>query len=397
MAKKSGIREISSTAKKEKAKRKVRATSVSPKKSAAKVKPVLGVAAKRTTGSKLRKKKTPAKTTKVGTKKQKEPLKRPRRTRLITEKKTAPKKSTGRKPAKTPLKTSPKTGRPRKAEERLKKPRAKITATPTAKKKSGREQVRQKQAEKTKKTTVKTEKRPTARKTVKAEVLRKRKTTAEKLPAPRAKLKKPVGRIATKIIEDTKTAPAGRAAKKRPSRKPADVKKIRPTGGLKRVKDKTRLRSIVVKPSATLTRMAPPAEVSSLPALPEQLPAEYGENNITLLTVNPYRLFAFWEVRRETQQIFKGILNLRVYDVTGIDFDTHDAHSYTDRELTARVGKMYIDVNPAKEYIADLGILFNGIFIGFARSPRVSTPGPGIPEEEEFLTEGPAAGTRVGY
>jgi hypothetical protein len=58
---------------------------------------------------------------------------------------------------------------------------------------------------------------------------------------------------------------------------------------------------------------------------------------------------------------------------------------------------MYLDVAPAKEYIADIGIFYNGIFMGIARSRRVSTPGAGAPGEEEFLPEGLDIGIRFGY
>jgi hypothetical protein len=104
------------------------------------------------------------------------------------------------------------------------------------------------------------------------------------------------------------------------------------------------------------------------------LPEEYGENYVSLVTVDPYRLFAFWEVREETLEIFRGEVDIRVYDVTDVDFDMVDANSYLDVKVDARIGKCYISVSPEREYLADVGIIFDGIFISIARSARVSTP-----------------------
>jgi hypothetical protein len=115
------------------------------------------------------------------------------------------------------------------------------------------------------------------------------------------------------------------------------------------------------------------------------------------MTVNPYKLFAFWEVRKETLNVFRGNLTLRVYDVTDIDFDSMQANSFRDIAVHERVGKAYVNVSPSKEYIADIGIVYTGILITIARSPKVSTPGAGIPTAEEFLQEIFDDSIRVGY
>jgi hypothetical protein len=127
------------------------------------------------------------------------------------------------------------------------------------------------------------------------------------------------------------------------------------------------------------------------------LPEEYGENSVTLMTVDPCRLFAFWEVREKTLEIFKGQVNIRVYDVTGIDFNMMDTNSYLDISADARVGKCYINVSPEREYLADAGIIFDGIFIAVARSSRVSTPRAAVPEEGVFPYGIWQTGLRTGY
>jgi hypothetical protein len=127
------------------------------------------------------------------------------------------------------------------------------------------------------------------------------------------------------------------------------------------------------------------------------LPEEYGENAITLMPVDPHRLFAFWEVREETLKIFRGQADVRVYDVTGIDFDMMDANSCLDIRTDDRIGKCYVGVNPGREYIADVGIIFDGIFIAVARSAKVSTPRGTVSGEGVLSYDLEETGFRTGY
>jgi len=130
----------------------------------------------------------------------------------------------------------------------------------------------------------------------------------------------------------------------------------------------------------------------------EPLPSEYGEDSIALITVNPYRIFAFWEVREDTLKLFQGIITIRLYDITDINFDYMDANSYLDREVSERIGDMYLDVSPAKDYTADIGMLSSeGNFITIARSHKVSTPGITVAEGFESLVKTSGTGMRVGY
>lgn len=130
----------------------------------------------------------------------------------------------------------------------------------------------------------------------------------------------------------------------------------------------------------------------------ETLPPEYGENTITLITVDPNKLFTYWEVREDILTIFTGNLNIRVYDVTGIDFDGMNANSYFDIAANERIGSCYIDVSPAKEIIADIGIIyFEGIFITVARSNKVSTPPIPVSEEGMLPQKLYDTSLRIGY
>lgn len=105
------------------------------------------------------------------------------------------------------------------------------------------------------------------------------------------------------------------------------------------------------------------------------LPAEYGENRITLMTVDPWKLFAYWEVRGSTLAKLKGKLVLRVYDVTGIYFDGRNANIVFDIPIHERIGDSYIGVGPNRDFIVDIGIVSpERSFTAIARSTKATTP-----------------------
>jgi hypothetical protein len=118
----------------------------------------------------------------------------------------------------------------------------------------------------------------------------------------------------------------------------------------------------------------PAEERKQTPVPLEKLPSEYGENGITILVVDPYKLFTFWEVREDTLKMFGGILAIRLYDVSGVDLERLDAKNFYDILLNDRIGSLYIDVSPDREYISDVGVLYDGIFISIARSNKVRSP-----------------------
>jgi hypothetical protein len=119
-----------------------------------------------------------------------------------------------------------------------------------------------------------------------------------------------------------------------------------------------------------------PEKEEMYPPLPvEILPEEYGEDSIALMTVDPMKLFVYWEVTEETFAKHKGNLNIRLYDVMGIEFDDTNAKSCFDIVVNSGIGNLYLVVNPEKEFIADIGIVdSSGTFSVVAKSNRVSTP-----------------------
>jgi uncharacterized protein len=189
--------------------------------------------------------------------------------------------------------------------------------------------------------------RPTARPTVK--------TRAKKAPAP-----KPASRAAKAGAVKART----RLAKKRVEPEPE-------TGA----RSKFDLGSRVAEPRA------------------DHIPWGYGQDRITILPIDPRRLYAYWEVRDESiaaarQALGKGgrdaWLNLRVYDITGRIFDGTNAHGYFDQKVDRDTRQWFFDINkPSSTHCVEVGMKsYEGYFVKIGRSGRVDFPraepwGPG--------------------
>ena len=141
-------------------------------------------------------------------------------------------------------------------------------------------------------------------------------------------------------------------------------------------------------------------KIESIAATAEKaLPAEYGEDRITLMTVDPWKLFAYWEVKENTLSKIKGTLVLRVYDITGIYFDGKNANLVFDVPVHGRIGDSYIGVGPDKVFIVDMGAVSKaGDFVMIARSNQALTPALKVAKEEGALPqEIYEVGTVTGY
>lgn len=207
-------------------------------------------------------------------------------------------------------------------------------------------------------------------------------------------------KIAKKTVKE-KVLPG--VEKKISDRKVRKVKKVPVAETIKKMPEQ-----MVQQPSVPMG-MARPYEIKAEQEVPYEveagyqpipvgtLPAEYGENSITLMTVDPHKLFVYWEVREETLRIFPGDIVIRLYDVTGIDLHRTEAAGCTEIPVHERIGSTYMDVDPAREYIVDIGIAYEGIFIAVARSLRASTPVAAVLEKgllPDLLSE---TGFRTGY
>lgn len=149
-----------------------------------------------------------------------------------------------------------------------------------------------------------------------------------------------------------------------------------------------------------------------------RFPSGYGDNKIVLLVRDPWWIFAYWEIKKEKEdEVSRKIYDsgderdksiLRVYDVTDVNFNGHNAHSYFDIELKGLASTWYINVSsPDRAWVVDIGILTKkGSFYLLARSNSVRTPRFGmsdkldaewmVPEDEYWKMFGLSGGFGVG-
>jgi len=126
-----------------------------------------------------------------------------------------------------------------------------------------------------------------------------------------------------------------------------------------------------------------------------ELPSEYGEEKIALMTRDPFMAYVYWEStpsRLERERAWFGVeskLCVRIYDITGVQFDGRNAIGYFDQEVYERVGNWYFDFGrPSHSFCADLGLLSpEGKFLTLARSNFVTMPRDGVSEmiDEEWM------------
>jgi hypothetical protein len=122
----------------------------------------------------------------------------------------------------------------------------------------------------------------------------------------------------------------------------------------------------------------------------ERLPKDYGKTKIVLLVIDPYWLHTYWHMPNSKIEELKssiGVENfessrfvVRVYDITDVDFNGENAHSYFDQNVSREARNWYINIGtPDRNYIVDLGLITqSGQFILIARSNVVRSPSASI-------------------
>jgi hypothetical protein len=126
-----------------------------------------------------------------------------------------------------------------------------------------------------------------------------------------------------------------------------------------------------------------------------ELPMGYNEEKIAILSRDPYVAYAYWEAtpaRIERDKAWFGWdskLCVRIYDITGVQFDGRNATGYFDQEVEDRVGSWYFDVGrPSHSFCADIGLLSaEGRFLTIARSNYITMPRDGVSDviDEEWM------------
>jgi len=127
----------------------------------------------------------------------------------------------------------------------------------------------------------------------------------------------------------------------------------------------------------------------------EELPSGYGEEKIALMARDPYMVHAYWEVtpsrieREKTWFGWTSKLAVRIYDISGIQFDGRNALGYFDQEVFERIGSWYFDLGrPLHSFVADIGLLSSeGKFLTLSRSNYITMPRDGVSDvlDEEWM------------
>jgi hypothetical protein len=116
-----------------------------------------------------------------------------------------------------------------------------------------------------------------------------------------------------------------------------------------------------------------------------ELPSSYGQTRLTLMGIDPFWIHAYWEVTPHDHEVVMAQLGserasadwaLRFYDVTYIDFNGTNAHSYFDQPVDLAAGSWYVNLwSSEKTYCADIGARGpTGRFESACRSNFVRTP-----------------------
>jgi len=117
-----------------------------------------------------------------------------------------------------------------------------------------------------------------------------------------------------------------------------------------------------------------------------EIPWQYGSDRLVLMVRDPNWLFAYWEITAAKQDEFSQQYGqtawsasrpvLRVYDVTGIEFNGANANNYIDFAISDAVDNWHLEVSrPDTTFCVDVGrILPDGRFVTLLRSNIVHTP-----------------------
>jgi hypothetical protein len=136
-----------------------------------------------------------------------------------------------------------------------------------------------------------------------------------------------------------------------------------------------------------------------------QIPWGYGHDRVTAMSVDPDRLYAYWEVLETSIAAARAALgrggagawlNLRVYDTTGRIFDGTNAHGTTDHRVERGDRQWFFTLGkPTSDVIVEIGMKSDeGYFVKIARSSRVEFPRrePAPWSEPEWMTVRVATG-----
>jgi uncharacterized protein len=143
----------------------------------------------------------------------------------------------------------------------------------------------------------------------------------------------------------------------------------------------------------TATTSYRPDELSGVDEALPDLPESYGDNRIVLLPRDLSWLFTYWDLTGEYKEAARAaggsVLALRLYDVTGVDFDGTNAHAMVEHECAEWARSWYIPTPaPDRDYVVEIGYRGGDQWFPLARSNRVSVPSdqPSTWIKDDFIT-----------
>ncbi len=110
-----------------------------------------------------------------------------------------------------------------------------------------------------------------------------------------------------------------------------------------------------------------------------EIPHKYNETKIVAMVRDPKCIFVYWDINSEQYKMFdldSKKLFLKLYDITGVDFDGSNENSHSTIELIENVENWYINLSESnRDYCVEIGFFNeNGQFISIARSNIVAVP-----------------------
>ncbi len=172
-----------------------------------------------------------------------------------------------------------------------------------------------------------------------------------------------------------KKAPAKTAAK-RVSKKPSKI----PAGSFSPT---TKIPAKETKSMKTKKKASLPRAFAVPKAGPRELPGEYGENEVILMSVDPHVIFVDWEIKKEQVPDGGTPIIMRVFDVTSGErsWEFH-RDRFFDMLLDGRIGSGFFEIGmPGREVAIEIGLWQGEKFSAVLKSEKVSMPELVVPDE----------------
>jgi len=197
----------------------------------------------------------------------------------------------------------------------------------------------------------------------------------------------------------SKTAKDGRDGTRK--KKIAEAKKEKTTGDvLSRVKASGPIRKIAGIKKA-LIKKAPlkdtqgkkPEDLSG-----KTLPAEYGEDEVILMAVDPNVIFVDWEIKKEKIPGRNDNFTMRVFDVTDHGQVGAGPDIFFDLKIEGSEGAGFFEIRmPGRDVAIEIGAFDSGQFLPLLQSSTISMPRLVVPDELGIAQKLFDSGIPVGY